>query len=94
MLAFVVEARAFVLSGRVYPFAVLMAVIWALRIVRVLLARRYKPWLRPCGGPVSVLIPGVVHRLRVVEGHLRAEPLHRRRHVQGRRVPDVVRAPA
>lgn len=57
MLAFVVEARAFVLSGRVYPFAVLMAVIWALWTVRVLLARRYKPWLRPCGARVSVLIP-------------------------------------
>ncbi len=57
MLAFVVEARAFVLAGRVYPFAVLMAVIWALWIIRVLLARGYKPWLRAWNPAVSVLIP-------------------------------------
>ena len=52
MLAFVVEARAFVLAGHVYPFAVLMAVIWALWIIRVLLALGYKPWLRACDATV------------------------------------------
>src|ERR1022692_154400 len=57
MLAFVVEARAFVLSGRIYPFAVLMAVIWFLWIVKVILARRYRPWLRGWSTTVSVLIP-------------------------------------
>ena len=57
MLAFVVEGRAFLLVGHVYPFAVLMAVIWALWIIRVLLARSYKPWLRACDATVSVLIP-------------------------------------
>jgi hyaluronan synthase len=57
MLAFVVEARAFVLVGRVYPFAVLMAVIWSMWVIRVLLARRYRPWLRGWQTTVSVLIP-------------------------------------
>lgn len=57
MLAFVVEARAFVLTGRLYPFAVLMAVIWAMWIIRVVLAHRYRPWLRGWHATVSVLIP-------------------------------------
>ena len=57
MLAFVVEVRAFVLAGRVYPFAVLMAVIWSMWVIRVVLARRYRPWLRGWQTTVSVLIP-------------------------------------
>src|ERR1700684_2158921 len=57
MLAFVVEVRAFVLAGRIYPFAVLMAVIWSMWVIRVILARRYRPWLRGWQTTVSVLIP-------------------------------------
>jgi hyaluronan synthase len=57
MLAFVVEARSFLLTGRVYPFAVLMAVIWSMWIIRVILARRYRPWLRGWHASVAVLIP-------------------------------------
>ena len=57
MLAFIVESRAFGLSGHLYPFALLMALIWAMWIVRVILARRYRPWLRAWPTTVSVLIP-------------------------------------
>lgn len=57
MLAFIVESRAFGLSGHLYPFALLMALIWAMWIVRVILARRYRPWLRAWPATVSVLIP-------------------------------------
>ena len=57
MLAFVVEVRAFVLTGRLYPFALLMAVIWSMWVIRVFLARRYRPWLRGWETSVSVLIP-------------------------------------
>jgi len=46
-----------VLSGRVYSFAALMAVIWGLWAIRALLARRYRPWLRSWSLPASVIIP-------------------------------------
>src|ERR1022692_1105311 len=57
MLAFVVEVRAFVLTGRLYPFALLMAVIWSMWVIRVFLARRYRPWVRGWETSVSVLSP-------------------------------------
>jgi hyaluronan synthase len=57
MLAFILELRIFFLHGRVYPFALLMTVIWLLWAVRAVLARRYRPWLRPCYARASVIIP-------------------------------------
>jgi hyaluronan synthase len=57
MLAFILEIRIFFARGQVYPFALLMALIWLLWAVRAVLARRYRPWLRPCYARASVIIP-------------------------------------
>ncbi|HEY7143984.1 MAG TPA: glycosyltransferase [Streptosporangiaceae bacterium] len=57
MLAFILELRILFLHGHVYPFALLMVLIWALWAIRAVLARRYRPWLLPCYARASVLIP-------------------------------------
>lgn len=59
MLAFLLEIREWWNHGTVYPFAVFMAMIWALWMLRILLARRYKPWTRPYEATTSVIIPVV-----------------------------------
>ncbi|WP_042363824.1 glycosyltransferase family 2 protein [Streptacidiphilus neutrinimicus] len=59
MLAFLLECRQWWLKGTVYPFAAFMATIWLLWIVRIALARRYRPWLRPFEVTTSVIIPVV-----------------------------------
>ncbi|MFJ6573739.1 glycosyltransferase family 2 protein [Streptomyces sp. NPDC091292] len=59
MLAFLLEIREWWNHGTVYPFAVFMTMIWALWVLRILLARRYKPWTRPYYATTSVIIPVV-----------------------------------
>ncbi|MEZ0093993.1 glycosyltransferase family 2 protein [Streptacidiphilus sp. EB129] len=59
MLAFLLECRQWWTKGTVYPFAVFMSVIWILWIVRVVLARMYRPWQRPYQVTTSVIIPVV-----------------------------------
>lgn len=59
MLAFLLELGRWWTDGSVYPFAVFMALIWFLWLVRIALARRYKPWKRPWSAATSVIIPVV-----------------------------------
>jgi len=59
MLAFLLELREGLLTGVVYPFAVFMALVWLLWIVKVVLARRYRPWTEPYETTTSVIIPVV-----------------------------------
>ncbi|MFE7095965.1 glycosyltransferase family 2 protein [Streptomyces erythrochromogenes] len=59
MLAFLLEIRDWWKHGTVYPFAVFMTMIWALWVLRILLARRYKPWTRAYSASTSVIIPVV-----------------------------------
>ena len=59
MLAYVLELRAWWSSGTVYPFAAFMCLIWALWLVKIVLARRYKPWKRAHQATTSVIIPVV-----------------------------------
>ncbi|MER8183993.1 glycosyltransferase family 2 protein [Kitasatospora sp. NPDC094015] len=53
------EIRQWWTVGAIYPFAAFMAAIWALWFVRLALARRYKPWVRPHAATTSVIIPVV-----------------------------------
>ncbi|WP_229713269.1 glycosyltransferase family 2 protein [Streptomyces fuscichromogenes] len=53
------ELREWRNNGAVYPFAVFMTMVWSLWIIRILLARRYKPWKRPWQTTTSVIIPVV-----------------------------------
>ncbi|MFF8426497.1 glycosyltransferase family 2 protein [Streptomyces sp. NPDC016566] len=53
------ELREWRNNGVVYPFAVFMTMVWSLWIIRILLARRYKPWKRPWQTTTSVIIPVV-----------------------------------
>lgn len=59
MLAYLLELREWRNHGVVYPFAVFMTLVWSLWIIRILLARRYKPWTRPWQTTTSVIIPVV-----------------------------------
>lgn len=59
MLAFLLEIREWWNHGSVYPFAVFMTMIWSLWVLRILLARRYKPWTRTYHASTSVIIPVV-----------------------------------
>ncbi|WP_329314563.1 glycosyltransferase family 2 protein [Streptomyces sp. NBC_01262] len=59
MLAFLLELRELRLHGVVYPFAVFMALIWVLWVIKVVLTRRYKPWKRSYEATTSVIIPVV-----------------------------------
>ncbi|MER7177919.1 glycosyltransferase family 2 protein [Streptomyces hyaluromycini] len=53
------ELREWRNNGAVYPFAVFMTMVWSLWIIRILLARRYKPWERAWQTTTSVIIPVV-----------------------------------
>lgn len=59
MLAYLLELREWRNHGVVYPFAIFMTLVWSLWIIRILLARRYKPWKRPWQTTTSVIIPVV-----------------------------------
>ncbi|WP_457028885.1 glycosyltransferase family 2 protein [Kitasatospora sp. P5_F3] len=59
MLAFLLEIQQWWTSGTIYPFAVFMSVVWLLWLIRIVLTRRYKPWVRPYSTTTSVIIPVV-----------------------------------
>jgi hyaluronan synthase len=59
MLAYLLELREWWSHGVVYPFALFMTLIWALWVIKIALARRYKPWKRRYDTTTSVIIPVV-----------------------------------
>ncbi|MFC1409071.1 glycosyltransferase family 2 protein [Streptacidiphilus sp. N1-12] len=59
MLAFLLELRDGLVRHDVYPFAVFMAAIWFMWLVRTGIARRYRPWVRSYSTTTSVIIPVV-----------------------------------
>ncbi|KQV18444.1 glycosyltransferase family 2 protein [Kitasatospora sp. Root107] len=59
MLAFLLEIQQWWTFGTIYPFAVFMSVVWLLWLIRIVLTRRYKPWVRPYSTTTSVIIPVV-----------------------------------
>jgi hyaluronan synthase len=59
MLAFLLELRGLALRGVVYPFAVFMALVWLLWVIKIILTRRYQPWREPHQVTTTVVIPVV-----------------------------------
>jgi hyaluronan synthase len=59
LLAFLLETIDWWRHGTVYPFAVFMAAIWGLWLLKIALARRYRPWTAPYTATTSVIIPVV-----------------------------------
>ena len=59
MLVYLLEIREWLLTGRVYAFAVFMTLVWSLWWLRVTLARFYQPWPRPWDTTASVIVPVV-----------------------------------
>jgi hyaluronan synthase len=59
MLAYLLELREWWSHGVVYPFALFMTLIWVLWVIKIVLARRYKPWKRRYETTTSVIIPVV-----------------------------------
>lgn len=60
MFVFLLMLRhAIVENGQLFLFAVFVAVVWALWIVKVVLSRRYRPWTEPHQTTTSVVIPVV-----------------------------------
>ncbi len=59
MLTYLLELRAWLQTGRVYPFAVFMTLVWSLWLLRVTLARFYRPWTRRWDTTTSVVVPVV-----------------------------------
>jgi hyaluronan synthase len=59
MLTYLLEIRAWLQTGRVYPFAVFMTLVWSLWLLRVTLGRFYRPYGRRFHTTTSVVIPVV-----------------------------------
>ncbi len=59
MLVYLLEIREWLLTGRIYAFAVFMTLVWSLWWLRVTLARFYRPSPRPWDITASVIIPVV-----------------------------------
>ncbi|MFI6231671.1 glycosyltransferase family 2 protein [Micromonospora echinospora] len=59
MLAFLLQVNSWLNKGQLYLFALFMIMIWALWLVRVVLASSYKPWTAPYATTTSVIIPVV-----------------------------------
>lgn len=59
MLAFLLQLNAWATTGQLYLFALFMIMIWSLWLLRVTLARYYRPWTRPYETSTSVIIPVV-----------------------------------
>jgi hyaluronan synthase len=59
MLTYLLEIRAWFQTGRVYPFAVFMTLVWSLWLLRVTLGRLYRPARRHWDATTSVVIPVV-----------------------------------
>jgi hyaluronan synthase len=59
MLVYLLEIREWLLTGRIYAFAVFMTLVWSLWWLRITLARFYQPSLQPWDITASVIIPVV-----------------------------------
>jgi cellobiuronic acid synthase len=59
VLTYLLEIRAWLQTGRVYPFAVFMTLVWALWLFRVTLGRFYRPATRRWDPTTSVVVPVV-----------------------------------
>jgi hyaluronan synthase len=59
MLVYLLEIREWLRSGRVYPFAVFMTLVWALWWLKITLTRFYQPWPLPFDTTASVIVPVV-----------------------------------
>ncbi|OZV83201.1 glycosyl transferase family 2 [Micromonospora echinospora] len=59
MLAFLLQVNSWLNKGQLYLFALFMIMIWALWLMRVVLASSYKPWTAPYATTTSVIIPVV-----------------------------------
>jgi hyaluronan synthase len=45
--------------GRLYLFSVFVMLTWLVWLIKVVLSRRYRPWIEPCAVTTSVVIPVV-----------------------------------
>ncbi|MER6911104.1 glycosyltransferase family 2 protein [Streptomyces sp. NPDC000594] len=95
MLAFLLEIREWWINGTIYPFAVFMTMIWALWLLRIVLARRYKPWTAPHTATTSVIIPVVDEPedlfRSVLQRIIQQQPTEIIVVINGRRNPDLER---
>ena len=67
MLTYLLEVRAWLRTGRVYPFAVFMTLVWSLWLLRVALGRFYRPWRRRWEATTSVVVPVVDEAVELFE---------------------------
>ena len=59
MFIFFLQLRDTLHGGRLYVFSILVAMTWALWAVKVVLSRRYQPWVGDYATTASVIIPVV-----------------------------------
>jgi len=59
VLAFLLQINVWIRTGHVYLFAIFMAWIWALWLLRMVLSNHYRPWTMPFTTTTSVIIPVV-----------------------------------
>ena len=59
MLAFLLQVSAWLQGGQVYLFAIFMMLIWLLWLVRITIARHYRPCQTVWTTTTSVIVPVV-----------------------------------
>ena len=59
MLAFLLQLNAWLVTGKVFLFALFMLGIWFLWLLRVIIASGYRPWTVPYAVTTSVIVPVV-----------------------------------
>jgi len=59
MLAFLLQLNAWLVTGKVFLFALFMLGIWFLWLLRVIIASGYRPWTAPYAVTTSVIVPVV-----------------------------------
>ena len=59
MFIFFLQLRDTLNGGRLYVFTILVAMTWALWLVKITLSRRYQPWVANYATTASVIIPVV-----------------------------------
>lgn len=57
MLAFLLQLGEWAKTGELFLFAIFMAVVWLLWLLRVVLSRQYRPWTDDYTTSTSVIIP-------------------------------------
>ena len=72
MFVFLLQVRYHVVEhGPLYLFAIYTAIVWALWLTKVVISRRYRPWLEPFDTSTSVVIPVVDEPLDLFRDVLR-----------------------